>query len=155
MARKWMFIIGGLTLVGCAVPTASNAAPLTCNDPTKTCDVMIVNPTCAAGACTASVNVDPIHFARGKFNIKVVWTLPKGFGFCPEDDGIFLKQGDPNNQFDQPGADEPGGSGRCNKKKFHLRAKNTKPQLTHPYKIIFHNEAGTQQYVVDPSMVND
>ena len=156
MSRKWMFIIGGMTLVSCAIPIVCIAAPLICNNPAATCDVKIENPTCTAGTCTATVNVDPVHFARGKFNIKAVWTLPNGFGFCPEaSDGVFLKQADPNNQFDQPGSEGAGGSGRCNKKKFHLRALNTKAQLTFPYKIVFHNEAGTQEYVVDPAMVND
>jgi hypothetical protein len=156
MARKWMFIVGCLAFVGCVLPAASIAAPVTCNDPVKTCDVAIVNPTCATGTCTASVNVDPVHFERGKNNIKAVWTLPNGFGFCPQaSDGVFLKKDDSNDQFDQQGAEGPSGSGRCNKKKFHMRAKNTKSQSTHPYKIVFHNDAGTQEYLVDPTMVND
>jgi hypothetical protein len=156
MARISLLIIACLTLVGCASTPRQFATPLSCGETGRPCEVNIINPTCATNPCSAEVDVDPITFLRGKHNIKVRWILPDGFGFCTQArDGVFLKEPDKNDQFEDPGTDGPAGAGVCKRGQFRLTAKNTVSGLQFPYMIQFHNAAGTRVYVIDPVMFNE
>ena len=123
------------------------------------CLVNIQSPVCSGGACTASVDFDPIRLARGNTNVMIRWDLPSGgaFGFCASmGDGIFLKRHDDNDQFDQPGAiGAPGGPANRCKQSFQLRGRHTISSPTpYEYRIIFHDRDGNR-YVVDPVIYND
>ncbi len=156
MARISLLIIACLTLVGCETTPRQLAAPLRCGETGRPCEVNIVNPTCTMTSCTAGVDLDPITFIRDKHRIRVRWTLPDGFGFCTQvGDGVFLKEPDPNDQFEDPGVEGPAISGVCRRKHFAWTAKNTISGLRFPYKIVFHNAAGTRLYVIDPHMINE
>ncbi len=156
MARLSVLIVACLTLVGCATQERL-LSEQRCTNPNQ-CSVKVINPMCGISGCTASVDFDRTRFERNKNNFKVTWTLPAGYGFCDTaGDGVFLKKVDPNGQFDIKGADKPAGTGPCKFKEFQLNAKNTKSLPNDPYfyKIVFHDEAGTQLYIVDPAMYND
>ena len=159
MARLSVLIIACLTLAGCATLTDTRMPfrDKKCTNPNQ-CSVAITNPSCTSSGCSASVDFDRVIFERGRNNFKITWTLPAGYGFCDTaGDGVFLKKVDPTGQFDIKGVDKPEGTGPCKMKEFQLNAKNTRslPNEPYEYRILFHNEAGTQLYVVDPLMVNE
>jgi hypothetical protein len=159
MRKQTMLVIACLALVGCTTQTPKTKENTKiCSNPAQ-CEVKIVNPTCGLFRCTASVDFEHVEFQRNVNNFKVTWTLPAGFGFCDTaGDGVWLKKVDPHEQFEKPSADKPSGKGLCKFKEFQLKAKNTKslpdPKDYYEYKIIFHDEAGEQIYVVDPYMMN-
>jgi hypothetical protein len=157
MTRLLVLISACLTMVGCATQDARTTTKQTCTNPAQ-CEVKIVNPTCGIFGCTASVDFNLVVFKRNVNNFKVTWTLPAGYGFCDTaGDGVWLKKVDPHEQFEKPGADKPAGRGPCKFKEFQLKAKNTKslPNERYEYKILFHDEAGTELYIVDPYMMNE
>jgi hypothetical protein len=157
MARLSVLIIACLTLAGCALPPPKTLLSLTCPQAGGKCENDIV-ASGSLGVCPSSVKFDEIRFTRGKNDITVRWTAPDGYGFCPQlGDGVFLKGTDPDDQFGDPKAEGPHGSGPCNKKQFTLLARNTKPRPTEPYlySLKFHNNAGTQTCLIDPAMYND
>jgi hypothetical protein len=156
MARLLVLIIAGLSLVGCANQGVRILSEQKCRNPNQ-CTINVINPSCGTSGCTASVDFDRTIFERGQNNFKVTWKLPAGFAFCDTaGDGVWLKRPDPHAQFEKPSAEAASGSGPCRFKEFQLRAKNTRslPQDPYEYKIIFHDEAGTTLYVVDPFMMN-
>ena len=160
MAKLSVFILACLAAFACnAQPKPPTSKQ--CVNPAAACDVQIINPSCTAALCTAEVNWDEVHFMNGRNNFRVTWRLPVGFGFCDTaGDGVYLKVADPNAQFEDPRAADPvtgPNPPACKYREFQLKAKNTKSLPTAPYfyKIIFHNAAGTQAYVIDPSMIND
>ncbi len=156
MARLSVLIIACLTLFGCTTTPEQRASPLGCSSGGRPCEVNIVNPTCSTNPCSASVDFDPVTFRRNNNNIQIRWKLPPGFGFCNQTgDGVFLKGPDTNSQFVDPGIDGDPGPGVCRRGQFKWTARNTVSGLQYRYKIQFHNQAGTQLYVVDPVMVNE
>jgi len=161
MARLSVFIIACLTAFACNAQSVKVPKSKSCDNPGVACAIKIINPTCAGALCTADVDADEVRFKNGKNNFKVTWTLPAGFGFCDTaGDGAFLVKPDPNGQFEDPRASDPvtgPNPPACRFREFQLKAKNTKslPNDPYLYKIIFHDAAGTQAYVVDPSMVNE
>ncbi|HQR20368.1 MAG TPA: hypothetical protein PKV98_05860 [Burkholderiaceae bacterium] len=159
MSRLVLIIIACLTLGACASKEAKTLTRKTCTNPAQ-CEIQILSPTCGMSGCTATVDFEYVGFKKNVNNFKVTWKLPDGFGFCDTaGDGVWLKQVDPHEQFEKPSADKPSGSGPCRFKEFQLRAKNTKslPEEKdwYQYKIIFHDEAGRNTYIVDPFMMNE
>ncbi len=156
MIKRLLVVLACLTMLGCATSVVPTMPTRLGCDGTGACIVNIVNPTCATNPCSAHVDVDPVTFRRGKNNIQIHWKLPNGFAFCAETgDGVFLKEPDQNDQFKDPGTEGEQGSSVCKRKQYKWTAKNTVINLKYSYKIIFHNAAGTQLYIVDPVMINE
>ena len=159
MIRIFALIVAALLVASCrhvADPRAATTQQ-TCRNQNQ-CEIAIVNPTCSIAGCTASVNFELTRFERAKNNFRVTWKLPPGYGFCDTaGDGVFLKETDPHAQFEVIGAGRGEGSARCNRTVFELRARNTKslPDEPYAYKVVFHDEAGSKLYVIDPLMMND
>jgi len=138
-------------------------APLPCTNPGPPC----VNPiNVDAGNCNKSaVKHEVIRFPRkvngnDNRNIQVKWTLPNGFGFCPQPasgDGVFLKGNDPDNQFTSIVFEGPPASVPfpCNRPTVMLTARNSVPNRTYPYRIRFHSADGNTTCTIDPTMVNE
>ena len=132
-----------------------------CTNPGPKCAIAINVAT--ANCNNSTVQYDETHFPRtvnGKPNrmILVEWTLPSGYGFCPQPavgDGVFLKSADPHDQFTPKGFGSSSGSAPCNRKSVKLQAKNSKPGLRYDYRIQFHSEDGTKTCTIDPAMFND
>lgn len=133
----------------------------TCTNPGPPC----VNPikVDAADCNKSTTTYEETHFPQkvnGNPNrrILVKWTLPSGYGFCPQAnvrDGVSLKKSDPDDQFTPKGFDNPSGSASCNRKSVMLEATNTKSGVRYPYAIQFHSEDGTKTCKIDPVMIND
>ena len=156
MTRLSILVVACLTLVGCNTLGERILTDQKCNNPNQ-CSIEIKSPTCGITGCSATV-VDRVILERGKNNFKVTWTLPAGFAFCDTaGDGVWLKKVDPYGQFEDPRWDKPSGTGLCKFREFQLKAKNTRSLPHEPffYKIYFHDEAGTQLYVIDPAMINE
>jgi len=102
----------------------------------------------AADCNKSTTTYEETHFPQkvnGNANrdILVKWTLPDGYGFCPQStvrDGVFLKGFDPNDQFRPRGLGSSSGTAPCNRKSTMLLAKNTKSGLRYPYGIQFHSK---------------
>lgn len=134
---------------------------LRCTNPGPPCrNAIIVD---AANCDRSTVTHEEIRFPRmvegnPNRNIRVTWTLPNGFAFCPQpsaQDGVFLKNQDPNNQFSQPNFGNPSGSVPCNRPSVMLVARNSVPNKTYSYRIQFHSVDGTKTCRIDPTMVNE
>lgn len=160
MKRTLLLLIVCLAIGGCATkrPDLRDVRNQTCRNVNQ-CTVNVVNPVCGVTGCTASVDFDVTILERGKNNFRVTVVLPTGYGFCDTaGDGVWLKTVDRDEQFEKPRADKPSGTGPCKFKEFQLTAKNNKslpdPKDWYEYKIMFHDEAGTKLYIVDPYIMN-
>jgi len=132
-----------------------------CTNPGPPCMNAITVVT--ANCNNSTVQFEEIHFPRmvsgnPNRNIRVTWTLPNGFGFCPDPDrrdGVFLKEKDQHNQFTPRGFGPPSGSVPCNRKSVMLEAKNSVPNQKYTYRIQFHSSDGNTTCTIDPAMFND
>ena len=132
-----------------------------CTNPGPPC-VNAINVD-ATNCNNSTVQYDETHFARtvnGNPNRKILvkWTLPDGYGFCPQPivgDGVFLKSNDPYNQFTPKGFGNPSSGAPCNRKSMMLEAKNSQPNQKYPYRIQFHSSDGNTTCKIDPAMFND
>jgi hypothetical protein len=125
------------------------------------CAVAVI-PSCApSGACGGKVDYDPIDLKNQNLNVKITWTLDKGYGFCKSlGDGVFLKS-ETSNQFDpEPNTGNP----KCTDSYFIIAHNSvSRPDKPYQYKILFHKiiDASANpptvypvQYIIDPSIVN-
>lgn len=140
---------------------AASAASTTCTNPGPPCVVNIVVDE--ANCQNSRTDFDEVHFppsVRGNPNrkIRIQWRLPPGspFGFCgTSGDGPFLKDADPDHQFEPKGFGPPAGGAACNRKVVTWEAQNTRQGRRFPYGIRFHSQDGGKQCMIDPVMIND
>jgi hypothetical protein len=131
------------------------------------CDVkhclVAVAPSCvSSGVCGGKVDYDPIDLKNQNLNVKLTWTLDRGYVFCKGvgGDGVFLKDETSDQFVPEPSAADT----RCSDSYF-VTAINSKSRPDKPYQYVirFHKVADAStsppkidpvQYIIDPSMVN-
>ena len=162
MMRKLMLLAAATMLAGCAGPqsggvrsfdmayngVSKDAKPKLCDNGNR-CEIPLVK--CKdPSKCELELIDDPINFEAGKKDIKVTWTLPAGYQFCPQmGDGIFLKDAS-SDQFELFDNKVFTCSGSIS-----IIAKNDKQKLTNKYFIVYRNlSTPAKVFIIDPSMVN-
>ncbi len=109
------------------------------------------------GSWTGELDRDPLYLASDNKDVDIYWKFPPNsdYGFCTElGDGVFLKQVDDYNQFDnQSATGNPSGPKKKCKDQYHWRAKNTKAGQAYWYKVIF-RDGLDRVYMIDPWIVN-
>lgn len=103
------------------------------------------------------VSIDPEPLSESPVVTRVIWTLPEGYVFVPNDDGVAFKHA--QGQFDRGDGIDANGSASPNAKaRFRWTVKRWHgPSLQFTYSISFHEKNGAslgRQFVCDPTIVN-
>jgi len=147
---------------GIHVTSQDDTKTLYCTSTGKPCNLAVIEPICVAYACSGGVDYYTTVLVKDNYELNVTWTLPDNYGFCPaEGDGVYLKDNDPEDQFDKSGItgkDVKLDSKKC-KNQFKWLAHNKSSGHDYEYRVVFRgpdpvDPTRLRVFVIDPWIVN-